>query len=100
MKRILYVSAVAMFLLLTGMALAQDQDLGAAARQQRAQKKPTAKKVYTNDDIASAPQPAAPAATADAKADAKTDAKVDKPKGTSADDKAKAAAEMQAKVDA
>ena len=107
MKRIVYASAFALLVLTAGVAVAQDPDLGAVARQTRAKKKPSAKKVYTNDDIASQPQPepaaAAPDANADAKsADGKTDAKADakdKPKTSAADEQKKAAEEMQAKVD-
>jgi len=95
MKRTLLISAL---LLVTCVAVAQDQSLGAVARQQRAQKKPSAKKVFTNDDIATARSPdSAPAETAaQPAADAKAaDAK---PKAPAAEDKAKAAAAMQAKV--
>lgn len=97
MKRIVYASGFALVMLVSCIAMAQD--LGAVARQQREQKKPTAKKVYTNDDIASAPAPApepAPAA-ADAKAAPAADAKA-APKASSADDKAKAQAGLQDKV--
>ena len=101
MKRIVYSCAVAFAV--CGMAAAQD--LGAVARQQREQKKPAAKRVYTNDDIASQPLPsdAAPADakanTAAAPADAKTDAKPPA-KTASPDDKSKAQSALQAKVDA
>ena len=97
MKRIVYASGFALVMLMSCIATAQD--LGAVARQQREQKKPTAKKVYTNDDIASAPAPApepAPAA-ADAKAAPAADAKA-APKASSADDKAKTQAGLQDKV--
>jgi len=105
MKRIVYASALALVMLMSGIAVAQD--LGTLARQQREQKKPAAKKVYTNDDIASqpapSPAPAAPAtdakATTDTKADAATDGKA-APKASPADDKAKIEAALQQKVDA
>lgn len=99
MKRTLYASVLALLIVMSGVAAAQD--LGAIARQQRQQRKPSAKKVYTNDDISSSQpltQPAEPAA--DAKAGAATEAKADKPKETSADDKAKAAGALQQKVNA
>ncbi len=101
MKRIVYASAVALFIAMTGMAAAQD--LGALARQQRQQKKPAATKVYTNDDIAAQPTPAAePAApAADAKGSTPTAETTSKPKAaTSADGKAKAEAALQEKVSA
>ena len=99
MKRTLYASALALLIMVSGMAVAQD--LGAIARQEKQQKKPSAKRVYTNDDIAGQPAPAAePATPADAKAGAAADAKTDKPKDTSADDKAKAAAALQQKANA
>ena len=103
MKRTLYASVLGLFVLVSGLAAAQD--LGALARQQRQQKKPSAKKVYTNDDIASAPtpapEPAAPAteANAEAKGDAKADAKAAAPKASPAEDKAKAAAALQRQAD-
>jgi hypothetical protein len=101
MKRTLYVSALALLILTAGIAVAQQEkepDLGAVARANRAQKKPTATKVYTNDDIAPAAQPA-PAAATDAKATAKPTDAADKSKAAPAsDDKAKAA-EFQQKVD-
>ena len=97
MKRTLYASVLGLFVLVSGLAVAQD--LGALARQQRQQKKPSAKRVYTNDDIASAPlpEPAAPPtdANAEAKPDAKPEAKAAAPKASPADDKAKAAAALQ-----
>ena len=101
MKRILYASVLASLIVLTGMAVAQE-DLGALARQQRAQKKPTAKKVYTNDDFTSQPAPAPEPATTDAKPATATDAKADatKPKASPAEDKARAEAALQAKVNA
>lgn len=95
MKRTLYASALALLIAFSGVAVAQD--LGAIARQQREQKKPSSKKVITNDDIASQPIPA-PAAT-DAKAGVPADAKTDKPKAP-AEDKDKAAAALQQKIDA
>ncbi len=100
MKRILYASVLASLIVLTGMAVAQD--LGAVARQQRAQKKPTAKKVYTNDDFASQPAPAPEPAATEAKPAAAADAKVDtaKPKLSPSEDKAKSEAALQAKVNA
>ena len=100
MKRILYASALAGLMLMSGIVIAQD--LGAVARQQREQKKPTAKRVYTNDDIGSQPAPAPEPAATDPKPGATTDAKADstKPKTPPAEDKAKAEAALQAKVDA
>lgn len=101
MKRILYASVLASLTVLSGIAVAQE-DLGAIARQQRQQKKQTAKKVYTNDDIGSPAAPAsAPTTATDAKpADAKADPKAAaaQAKGPSAEDKAKAEAALQAKV--
>lgn len=99
MKRILYASVLASLIVFSGIAVAQD--LGAVARQQRQQKRPTAKKVYTNDDIASQPTPAPePPAATDDKAAPAADAKADaaKPKAPAGDDKAKAEAALQAKV--
>src|SRR5512140_2290647 len=84
MKRTLYASILAFLIVMTGLAVAQE-DLGAIARQQRQTKRPSAKKVYTNDDIASRPMPAAEPAPADAKAAPATDAKTT-PKPSSADD--------------
>jgi hypothetical protein len=49
-------------------AMASAQSLGDAARQNRNEKKPAPKKVYTNDDIQSA-APVAPATTADGVSD-------------------------------
>ncbi len=101
MKRILYASVLAFLIVVGGVAAAQD--LGALARQQRQEKRPSAKKVYTNDDIASQPMPetpAQPAATTEAKADAKTDTKAAAPKAPSPEDKQKATAALQAKVNA
>jgi hypothetical protein len=104
MKRTLYASALALSLLITGVAVAQqnqEPDLGAVARKSRAQKKGTAKKTYTNEDFAPVPQAEpAPAAT-DAKAgDKAADATADKSKAAPAtDDKANKAAELQQKVD-
>jgi len=97
MKRIVYASALSFLTLMSGIAVAQD--LGTIARQQREQKKPPAKKVYTNDDIAGqpAPEPAPAAATTEAKAAPATDAKA-APKANTAEDKAKAEAALQAKV--
>lgn len=105
MKRILYAVALALSLSIAGVAVAQqsqEPDLGAVARKARAQKHPTAKKVYTNEDIASAPQAEpAPAATAEAKAGDKTEAAADKAKSSPAsDDQAKRGAEFQQKIDA
>ncbi len=84
MKRTLMVLAA--LALLT--AVAGAQSLGEVAREQRQQKHPTAKKVYTNDDIPPAnvtetePVPAAaPAATGDKKDE--------KDKAAAADDKSK-----------
>ena len=102
MKRIVYASAL--LLTLSGMAAAQD--LGALVRQQREQKKPAAKKVYTNDDFATQPTPAADAAAtpaADAKPEAKTDTAADAKavaKPSSAADKSKAQAALQEQVNA
>lgn len=106
MKRTLYASALALSLFVTGVAVAQqtqEPDLGAVARKTRAQKKDTAKKVYTNEDFT--PQPTTePAATGttDAKSADKTAEKSDeKPKVAPAvDDKSKQTAEFQQKVDA
>ena len=109
MKRNLLFTALALTIASCGTAFAQtsNQDLVAAARKAREQqKKAPATKVWTNDDIASHPAPAAPAAAAaaDAKAGEAKDATAEKPaeaaKDTSADDKAKAAAAMQRKIDA
>jgi len=97
MKRTLYASVLGLFVLVSGLAVAQD--LGALARQQRQQKKPSAKKVYTNDDIASAPVPEPAAPTAEASTEAKPDAKPTAPKAPPADDKAKAAAALQRQAD-
>jgi len=97
MKRTLYLCLIAgsLWLLLAGLAGAQS--LGDFARQQRQTKRPSTAKVYTNDDIPSlaAPKPEA-AATGQPSAgkDAKTEAK------PPAEDKAKAAAALQAKADA
>lgn len=99
MKRTVYASVLAFLIVISGLAAAQD--LGALARQQRQEKKPSAKKVYTNDDIASQPMPAQPVEpAADAKAVIATDTKTDKPKESSAEDKDKATASLQAKVNA
>ena len=98
MKRTLYVMTFALLTMLSSTALAQD--LGAVARQQREQKKPQAKKVFTNDDIATQrvspaePTAEATSATAPAAAGAKTEAA--KPP---AEDKAKATAALQQKID-
>ena len=109
MKRTLYVSALALVIFACGTALAQssDQDLVTAARKARAEHKNAPDtKVWTNDDIRSAQPAPAPAASADAKpADAKTGdtkdaAKPDAAKAPSADDKDKASAAMQRKIDA
>ena len=102
MKRILYAGVLASLIVISGIAVAQE-DLAAIARQQRQQKKTTtAKKVYTNDDIAGQPAPASAPASTDAKPAAGADAKADtaKPKAPAADDKAKAEAALQKKVDA
>jgi hypothetical protein len=103
MKRTLYASALALLIAVSGVAAAQD--LGAIARQQRQHKRPSATKVYTNDDIASSPaaaeQPAASvssAATGAAAAKAAA-AKGEKPKETPDEEKAKAAAALQKKAD-
>ena len=96
MKRTLYASTLALLIAFGGVAMAQD--LGAIARQQREQKKPSSKKVITNDDIASQPLPE-PAAVTDAKAAAPADAKAEKPKAP-AENKDKAAAAMQQQIDA
>jgi hypothetical protein len=107
MKRTLYASAFALLIVMSGVAAAQD--LGAIARQQRQQKKSSAKKVYTNDDISSGQpvmQSAEPAteakvgAAGEAKAGAVVEAKVAKPKEASVEDKTKAAAALQQTVDA
>lgn len=114
MKRTLYVGALALLIFACGTALAQssDQDLVTAARKARAEHKNAPQtKVWTNDDIRSTQPAPAPAAAADAKAaddktgDAKDAAKPDaaKPdaaKAPSSDDKDKAAAAMQQKIDA
>jgi hypothetical protein len=99
MKRILYVSAFALLTLSTGIAVAQD--LGTVARQQRQQKKPSAKKVYTNEDFGGGQPAATPEAApaADAKPDAAA-APAAKPVETSSQDKSKASAALQQQVDA
>jgi hypothetical protein len=99
MKRILYASALATLILMSGIAVAQE-DLGAMARQQRQQKKPTAKRVYTNDDLATQSSAPAPGPAADAKPATDAKAEAPKPKGPSADDKAKAQAALQSQVNA
>jgi len=95
MKRTLYASALALLIAFGGVAVAQD--LGAIARQQREQKKPSSKKVITNDDIASqaVPEPATPDAKAAA---APAEDKAEKPKAP-AEDKDKAAAALQQRID-
>jgi len=97
MKRTLYASAFALLIAFSGVAVAQD--LGAVARQQREQKKPSSKKVITNDDIASQPMPEPAPAEAKAGEAPAAEAKAAKPK-SSAEDKDKAAAALQQKVNA
>ncbi|MGH9524878.1 MAG: hypothetical protein ACRD3E_20325 [Terriglobales bacterium] len=103
MKRTVCLSALALMIFACGTVVAQssDQDLVAAARKARTQQKNApATKVWTNEDIGSAPAPAA--AAADAKTDMAKDAgkPADAAKGPSAEDKANAAAAMQKKIDA
>jgi hypothetical protein len=107
MKRTLYASALALLIVMSGVAAAQD--LGAIARQQRQQKKSSAKKVYTNDDFSSSQpvmQSAAPAteakvgAAGEATVSAVVEAKAGNPKEASVEDKNKAAAALQKMVDA
>jgi hypothetical protein len=97
MKRILYASVFALLVTMTSVAFAQD--LGAFARQQRQEKRPSAKKVYTNDDIASQPLPNEPTAPT-AAATTAADATAAKPKTPSPEDKDKATGALQAKVNA
>lgn len=106
MTRTQFGSALALMIFACGTAFAQssNQDIVAAARKAREQQKKAAPtKVWTNDDIAGrpAPPPAAPAAEAKA-GDAKDAAAKpsDAAKEPSADDKAKAEAAMQKKIDA
>ena len=100
MNRRLVASVVALFVC-AGIAVAQQQSLGEVAREMRQQKHPTAKKVYTNEDVGFASHPEA---AAEAKADAVEGAKAapkdeakDKPAGA---DKAAVAKALQAKADA
>jgi hypothetical protein len=110
------VVTVALAAVLTSGAPAQS--LGDVAKQEEARRKSGAGKVYTNDDLRSAPAPATtpeakpdaksgdggakasdkPAAKADAKADPKTDAKADAKSDAKAD--AKADPKTDAKADA
>jgi len=104
MRRTVYVSALALLIFACGTALAQDQDLAAAARKARAAKKNApATKVWTNEDIGRTPAPAPPPAANDANAGAaqQSPAKpADAPKEAPANDKAKAASAMQSRIDA
>lgn len=94
MKRTLYVVAAALlFASLMVTCAGALQSLGEVARQQRESKRPSAAKVYTNDDIAPSPQASAPAAPA---------AKTDQPEEVAppkAEDKAKLAADLTSKID-
>ena len=106
MKRTLCLSALALMIFACGTAFAQtsDQDLVSAARKARAQQKNApATKVWTNEDIASTPAPPPAPPESDAKAGEATKDAAAKPadaaKQPSADDKAKAAAAMQKRID-
>ncbi len=102
MKRIWYLSVAALMLGLAVGAWAQDVSLGDYARKQREQAKPASPttKVFTNDDIASAPPPSVSTPPADnAKdKDAKASAKGDKKDATKAEEMAKAADEFKQRV--
>jgi hypothetical protein len=101
MKRIWSWLAVASLVLVSGMALGQD--LAAVARQQRQQKKASNEKVWTNDDFldrGAPPAEAAPATDATATPEAAGKTADAAKKDASTDDKAKAAAALQKKIDA
>jgi hypothetical protein len=95
MKRFFYCCAAIVSLLIVTFAGAQS--LGDLARQQRQAKRPSAAKVYTNDEIPSVAAPSAEATVAADKSDKKDGKTEAKP---SAEDKGKAAAGMQAQADA
>ncbi len=99
MKRIWFLTLAAL-LALTAAAWAQDVSLGEYARQQRAKEKPASPttKVYTNDDIASAPvPPPAKDTSADTDKDKKS-AKDKKKEETKAEEMAKEAEGFKQRV--
>jgi len=107
MKRILHLSVMSFLVAITVVNCAWAQEsLGDLARQQRQGKRPSAAKVYTNDDFAMAPTPGAPyPALTDAKPE-KTDAepaatpeKSDKAAPAEKTDKTKLAAGFKSKAD-
>jgi hypothetical protein len=96
MKRTLYVFAAALSLSLIIVSWAGAQEsLGNIARQQREKKKPSATKVYTNDEIAPVSTPAAQPAAADKEKSDKAAA----PAAPKTEDKAKLAADLKNNVD-
>lgn len=103
MKRISYLTLAALLMGLAIGAWAQDVSLGDYARKQREQQKPASPttKVFTNDDIGSAPTPAAsasaPADTADSDKDKKS-AKGKEKETSKAEEMNKAAEEFKGKV--
>jgi hypothetical protein len=96
MKRTLYLclTAGSLSLLLVGMAGAQS--LGEIARRQRQVKRPSAAKVYTNDDMPSLAAPKPEAAATGQKTESKEAPTEAKP---TPEDKAKQGAALQAKAD-
>ncbi|MGZ4812256.1 MAG: hypothetical protein ACXVZM_10155 [Terriglobales bacterium] len=98
MKRIMQIVAAALALI-SGVAIyaGAQESLGELARQQRQSKKPSSAKLYTNDDLAMAPE--APAAAAADKTEKSDKAEAGAPKAGAADDKAKLAAAFKARAD-
>jgi hypothetical protein len=98
MKRFFFFCAMTLSLLVVSFAGAQS--LGDVARQQNKAKRPSAAKVYTNDDIQSTATPRAEPAAAAAENSDKSDTKGAKAEAKPApEDKAKVAAAFQAKGD-
>lgn len=97
MKRILYVMAG---LVLVCGTIASAQSLGDVARQQRQEKRPSSKKVVTNDEIPMVETPAATPAAADAEKTAKGE-HADKAEAGAAkpEDKVKQADALKAKAE-
>lgn len=100
MNRINCLCAVVFSLLVVSVAGAQS--LGEVARQQRQAKRPSAAKVYTNDEIpmVAAPEPAAVADSADKKVEESDKKEATGEASPAAEDKGKGAAALQAKAEA
>lgn len=100
MRRLARIALVAMLSVVSVSLFAQS--LGEAARQARGEKKPTPKKVYTNDDFASVPQAPAPAPSQEAagsdKPEAKTSDKDKKDAKTAANSDSDKAGEWKKKI--